>query len=131
MFVNFEQALHAELTTINNLNQKVFPLFAPEDTNAPFLIYQKLRVDFIKTFDGTTTTREGRFELDIITATYSDLQVLLADVKNKLVSFESRTIGTNGPFVQAITIENITEIFEEEVEFHRANIEFKTYFVEV
>lgn len=129
--MDFEQAIRSELSTISNLNTKIFPLFAPENTSPPFLIYQKTRLDLIKTMDGTTKLRDARYEVDIISKTYDQLQDLIADVKAKLISFEGRVIGTSGPFVQSMTIENVVEIFEDMPEFHRVNFEIRTFFMEV
>lgn len=129
--VDFEQALRSELSQINSLYTKIYPMVAPEATNTPFLVYSKSRVDLIKTLDGTSKTRDGNYEIDIIDATYTDLQVLFLAVKDKLVSLEGRQIGDNGPLVQMITIDSITEVFEDVPKFYRINIEFRAFYTEV
>lgn len=126
--MNFEQALRAELITISGLSNKVFPMQAPEGIATPFVIYQKSMTEYIKTMDGTTGTRMGRYEIDILAITYSDLQSYLVAVKNKLISFENRFIGTGGPFVQSVMIENLIELFEDRVKFYRANFEIVFYY---
>lgn len=129
--MDFEQAMRVELATVTNLNAKIFPLSAPENTNTPFLVYQKTRLDLIKTMDGTTKLRDARYEVDLISKTYDQLQELINNVKTKLISFEGRTIGIAGPYVQSMTIENVVEIYEDQPEFYRVNFELRTFFMEV
>lgn len=129
--MDFEQALRSELSQIDILFTKIFPMAAPESTNTPFLIYSKSRVDLIKTLDGTSKTRDGNYEIDIVDDTYADLQIVFQDVKDKLVSLEGRQIGVNGPMVQMITIDSITEVFEDVQKYYRINIEFRAFYTEV
>lgn len=126
--MDFESALRAELASITELTNKVFPLAGLEGTETPFVIYAKSNTDFIKTMDGTSTTRHGRYELNLISNTYANLQSLLVSVKNKLISFEKRVIGTSGPFIQSVVIENINELYEEQVKFYRAYFEIRFYY---
>lgn len=126
--MNFEQALRSELILVTNLSNKVFPLNVPEGVSAPFLIYSKANTDYVKSMDGTSTTRVGRYDLDIVTPTYTGLQDLIIAIKNKILTFEGRVIGTLGPFVQSVIIDNIVELFEEKVMFYRANMEIRFYY---
>lgn len=126
--MTFEEALRSELITLSNLSNKVFPVFAPEMTSSPYVTYQKTNINFIKTMNGTSETRFSRYELDLIAQTYSELQNLTMTVKNKLISFEGRIIGTNGPFVQSVVIENVIEGYEQLPKLYRSNIEVLFYF---
>jgi hypothetical protein len=42
--MTFEEALRAELVTVENLSNKVFPLYAPKETAAPFAVYKKSNI---------------------------------------------------------------------------------------
>lgn len=126
--MDFEQALRAELVPLSNLANKVFPLFAPEGTTPPFIVYQKIRTDYVKTLDGTQTKRDGWYEFDILAPTYSELQTQYTQLVTKLKTFTGRTIGTNGPFIENVTIENAVELYENQVDWHRMNMEVKFYF---
>jgi hypothetical protein len=126
--VNFEQGLRNELITISNLNNKVFPMIAPELTSSPYLIYSKTKVEYIKTFSGTQTTRAAVFEFDLLAQTYTLLQDLIVDVKNKLISIENRNIGSTGPFIESVHIDNLIEMYENLPKLYRANIEVSFYF---
>lgn len=126
--MDFEQALRAELITLSNLSNKVFPMFAPEQTPTPFVIYQKSNVELLGTLDGMSKTRMARYEFDVVSQTYDTLQQTLNNVKNKLVTFQGRTIGINGPFVQAVIVDNVIELFESDPKLVRANMEVRFYY---
>lgn len=126
--MDFEQALRAELITLTNLSNKVYPLFAPEGTLPPFVVYQKIRTDYVKTLDGTQTYRDGWYEFDLLATTYSDLQSKYVALIEKIKSFTGRNIGTGGPFIQNVTVENVVELYENQADWHRMNIEVKFYY---
>lgn len=128
--MDFESALRTELATISGLSGKVFPLAAFEGTESPFLIYNKSYTDYFRSFDGTSTTKRGQYELDVIAGTYAALQTLIKAVKLKCASFEQRVIGGSGPYVQSTMIENITEIYEPQPKFYRANMEITVFYEE-
>jgi hypothetical protein len=126
--MDFEQALRAELATLPGLTNKVFPQFATEGTKPPFIVYQKYRTDYVKTLDGTQFLRDGFYEFDILTPTYASLQQNYTSLVTLLQSFVGRNIGTNGPFVQNMRIEDVVENYERQMDWHRMNVEVKFYF---
>jgi hypothetical protein len=126
--MDFEQSLRAELVTVTNLSSKVFPLFAPEGTSPPFVAYQKTRTNYTKTMDGTQSLRDGYYQFDLLATNYAALQTLYTNVVEKLLSFRGRTIGTNGVYVQNVTIENAVELYEPLPDWHRMHLEIKFYF---
>lgn len=128
--MDFESALRTELASISGLTSKVFPLAAFEGTESPFVIYSKSFTDYFRSFDGTGNMKRGQYELDVIAGTYAALQTLIKAVKLKCASFEGRVIGVSGPFVQATMIENITEMYEPNPKFYRANIEITVFYEE-
>lgn len=128
--MEFEQALRTELASISGLNNKVFPVVAPDGTVPPFLVYYKASGGLIKTLSGTTKMRNGMYEIDILAKTYADLQTTFNAVKAKCLSFAGRTVGTSDILVQDVTIENFIELFEGEVKWYRINFELRFYFNE-
>lgn len=126
--MDFEQALRAELATLPNLVNKVFPQYAPEGTKPPFIVYQKYRTDFVKTLDGTQLRRDGFYEFDILAPTYADLQQRYNSLIALLQSFVGRQIGNNGPFVQNMRIEDAVETYEQKLDWHHMSVEVKFYF---
>lgn len=126
--MDFEQALRAELITLTNLNNKVFPVFAPEQTPTPFVVYQKTDVELLKTMDGTSKTRIGHYDIDIVAGNYTALQDLILLVKNKLIGFQSRVIGASGPYIQSVIIDHVLELYEEAPKLVRANFSVRFYY---
>lgn len=126
--MDFEQALRAELATLTGMVNKVFPLYATEGTKPPFIVYQKYRTDFVKTMDGTQLLRDGFYEFDILAPTYANLQQIYTSLVTLLQSFVGRNIGTNGPFIQNMRIEDAVELYERDLDWHRMNVDVKFYF---
>jgi hypothetical protein len=123
--VDFEQALTAELESISGLGGKVFPLNATEGTKPPYLIYVTSEGLRDKTLDGYLESREIDYELNILSATYTGLKPLITEVISKILSFQSRVIGTNGPYVQNVTYEEPVELYEAQVNWYRCNIQIR------
>lgn len=121
--MNFEQALTAELEQIEGLMDKVFPLNAEEGTKAPYLIYFGSEGLEDKTLDGYLDSKEVDCELNIMQYSYSGLKYLTKQILSKLKSFQSRTIGEQGPFIQSVSYQKPVEIYEKEVDLYRCVIE--------
>jgi hypothetical protein len=126
--VSFETALRDELFTIPELAGKVHPLNAPEGTKAPYLVYLSSEGLQDKTLQGYLATKEVSCELNILHSSYANLKALTANVLTVLRSFQSRTIGTNGPYIQDITYEEPVELYEELIKQYRCNINIQVYF---
>jgi hypothetical protein len=129
--MTFEEALRAELITIEELNNKVFPLKAPEGTEAPYLIYVSSEGRNDKGLDGFYNSKEVQIELNIIHDRYSRMKALSRLVVNKLKNFEKRHIAETGPFIQEVTFENDgVELYEHEVDLYRTVLDLRFYFEE-
>jgi hypothetical protein len=126
--MDFEQAFHAELSSITGLQGKVFPAYVPESITPPFLIYYKSLGEIIKTLDGTSQTRNGLYEVDLLAKNYSEIQQLFEAIKAKVLSFVGRTVGGSNIYVQDVTIESFIELFEDKVKLYRMNAEIRIYF---
>ncbi|MCV4233307.1 DUF3168 domain-containing protein [Virgibacillus sp. LDC1] len=126
--MNFEEALAFELETIPRLKGKVYPGFLPGKT-APYLVYLSspgLRTKQLGS--GYLVGREVSPTLNIITTKYSDLKPLSDQVVDIILSFQGRKIGVDGPYIQEVTYQEPTELYESEPNLYRCVIEFQVYF---
>ena len=64
--MTFEEALRTELITIKELNEKVFPLTAPEGKEAPYLIYVCSRGQNDKALGGFQKSKSVSVEINVI-----------------------------------------------------------------
>lgn len=129
--MSFEGALVVELKTIAALNNRIYPLTAPEtsfDLTQPYLIYGSSEGLRTKEMGGYQTGKTVRGELNVIAPKYADIKSITASVVDKLVSFEGRTIGTGGPFIQEIIYGEPVELYEEAPKLYRCVIDFEVYF---
>jgi hypothetical protein len=123
--MNFEEAFRAELSTITELTNKVYPLNATEGVKAPYVIYMPGEGLQDKTLEGYLASKEVECEINILHDSYGNLKSLAKQVLSKVISFQSRMIGDNGPFIQNVTYEKPVELYESQVFLYRCVIDLK------
>jgi len=129
--VTFEEALRTELITIEELNEKVFPLTAPEGTEAPYLIYVCSRGQNDKALDGFQKSKSVSVEINIIHERAAQMRALARQVKTVIMGMEKRRIANEGPFIEEVIFENEgTELYEHEVDLYRCVFDLTFYFEE-
>ncbi|MCP8969723.1 DUF3168 domain-containing protein [Ectobacillus ponti] len=125
----FEEALRAELSALDGLNNKVFPLNATEGTAPPFVVYVSNNGVQDKTLSGYLSTREVECEINIIHGTYSSMKALSQQVLEKILSFQGRIIGgQNGILIRNVTYHSPVELYESEILCYRSVLEVKFRF---
>ncbi|RSD21075.1 DUF3168 domain-containing protein [Mesobacillus subterraneus] len=126
--MDFEEALTAELTMIEGLANKVFPLNAKEGTLPPYIVYLSSEGLQDKTFDGYLLFKEVECEINILHSTYREMKDLTKVVLGKILSFQGRTIGEGGPRIQNLSYEKPFELYEKEIKQYRSVIDVKFKF---
>lgn len=119
--MTFDEILRSELINVTNLN-KVYPLIAPKNEDAPFLVYRKGITEFSKTMQGYEMRYDSNYNIVIIAKTYSALQTLEIDVVNKLVSLLGQTISS--VLIRGVTVSVQGNEYIEEVDWYRSDINF-------
>jgi hypothetical protein len=128
--LNFEEALTFELEQVPKLSGKVYPGFQPGKT-APYLVYLSspgIRTKVLS--DGYLSSKEVSATLNVVTSKYSELKTITNSVVERLVGFQGRKIGNDGPFIQEITYEEPIEFYEELPNLYRCAIDIQVYFKE-
>lgn len=129
--MTFEEALRTELITIEELNEKVFPLTAPEGTEAPYLIYVSSRGRHDKSLEGFQKSKSVSVEINVIHDRASKMRALARQVKIVIMDMEKRRIAETGPFIEEMIFENEgTELYEHEVDLYRCVFDLTFYFEE-
>jgi hypothetical protein len=124
--MTFGEALRAELINVVELNNKVFPLVAPKDTKAPYLVYRRGVTEYDKTLGGISRLKtNGIYELVLIADNYSDIERMSGSAVDKLVSFLGREVGDSDIKVRNITVKVIGDSYEPEIEKYRCDLEIK------
>ncbi|GJM84317.1 hypothetical protein HMSSN139_68130 [Paenibacillus sp. HMSSN-139] len=128
--MDFEEALSAEIESISGLRGKVFPVFIPGKP-APYAVYLSSPGLRDKTLNnGYLHSKKVGVSLNIVASKYEQLKPLLNAALNKLISFEGRVIGTDGPYIDELTYEQPVELWEDEPKLYRGLIEFEVYYRE-
>lgn len=127
--MDFEQALCAELQAIPVFQNKVFPQFAEENTEPPFIVYISSDGEKIQTLDGYTDLNELSFEIHIISKTYEELKGLSKAVLDRIKSFFGRPIGgQEGLFIKSISHVEPIEDFQQDQNFHKSTFTARVRF---
>lgn len=127
--MDFEAALTMELKTIPDIQNRVYPLNAPEKTISPFILYTSSEGKRTNTItDGFLVDRSVQGEINVVAPKYSSMKQVARQVIGQLVSMNQRVIGNGGPYINEMTYEEPIELFEHEVSLYRCVIGFKTYY---
>lgn len=128
--MSFEDALKAELSQTTKLKSKVFPLNARMGIVPPFLVFVSTEGVRDKTLKGYLTTKEVSVELNILSTTYQEMKEITRLVLDKIISFQERTIGESGIFIQEVSYSSPTELYENELKSYRSLLEVTFKFKE-
>lgn len=127
--MDIEQGLRSELITISGLENKVYPLTAPEDTNPPYAVYTLTGTERVKTLNGYDGALWSTFQIDVIHSTYSGLKTLMDSILAKLKGL-TRNIGGTGPYIQNTDILTEFETYEHESNLYHGIIECRFFYSE-
>jgi len=117
--MTFEEALREELAKVSGLNNKVFPLTAPEKTPTPYLIYVSSEGRNEKYLEGYGKNIIKEVEINIIESRYSTLKSLAKLVKTQIENLEQTNLTTN-IFIEEINFDNFSpDLYEREVHLYR------------
>ena len=123
MFI--EEVLVKELKII--LENKIYPINAPEGTLLPYLTYQANNGENLRSIDGNySNVFNSNFDVDLYCKTYSELKVKTELVLKTLKGIWNKTV--DGIYIQAIRVGEPTELYEHEVNCYRSNVEIQIFY---
>lgn len=129
--MDLEQGLKIELSTIKGLNNKVFPLSAPEGTAVPYLVYSLSGADRTDELtSGFAALVGGRYQLNIFHLNYGSLKAIMHSAVSSLKGLQNRNMAGSGPYVQQLTIEDEHEIYEPETRLYNGIIDIMVFYEE-
>lgn len=127
--MDFEAALTMELKTIPDVQNRVYPLNAPENAPSPYIIYTSSEGARTNTVtDGYLSDRMVQGEINIVAPKYAIMKQVTRKVIDLLIGMNQRKIGVDGPYINEMTYEEPTELFEHQVSMFRCVIGFRTYY---
>ena len=124
-----EKALRYELNKISELENKIFPMNAPEGQKPPYLVYIT-RKKLLKDLDGVTEDRECYLILNVLCSSYSQMKDITKKIEGVIIKFPLKSIGKENLYIQDIDFADITENYEEQLKLHRGIIPFTVYYKE-
>lgn len=124
-----EKALRYELNKISELENKIFPMNAPQGQKSPYLVYVT-RNKHLKDLDGVTDDRECYLLLNILCSSYSEMKYITKKIEDMISNFPLKSIGEENLYIQDIDITDISESYEDQLKLHRGIISFTIYYKE-
>lgn len=124
-----EKALRYELNKVSELENKIFPMNAPEGKKPPYLVYIT-RKKPLKDLDGVTEDRECYLILNILCSSYLEMKDITKKIEDIIIKFPLKSIGNENLYIQDIDITDISESYEEQLKLHRGIITFTVYYKE-
>ena len=108
-------------------NNKVYPVNAPKDTSLPYITYQASNGENLRSIDSNySNVFNSNFDIDLYCKTYGELKVKTELVLKSLKGIWNRTIKSI--YIQAIRVGEPTELYENEVDCYRSNIEIQIFY---
>lgn len=124
MFI--EEALMYELSSIQGLQRKVYPIVAQQATTVPYLTYRLNTGEIVRNLLSHDSLKMSNYQLDFFHSTYANLVSLRRLVINKIKTWERTNLGGTGPYIQACTIEEEPiETYDDETELYQCTIEIQ------
>ena len=124
-----EKALRYELNKVSEIENKIFPMNAPEGQKTPYLVYITSK-KHLKNLDGVTENKECYLILNVLCSSYSQMKDISKKIEVIITKFPLRTIGEENLYIQDIDLSDITEDYEEQLKLHRGIIPFTVYYKE-
>lgn len=106
----------------------VFPANIPEGASKPLLVYARINTSKVKTLKGYTGNESLSYMLSVMAVKNGDMMKIRDKVEALLISFSKTPIGEENIFVEDVTINNITETWENELKVNRGIIDFTIYY---
>lgn len=124
-----EKALRYELNKVSVLENKIFPMNAPEGQKPPYLVYITSK-RLLKDLDGVTENKECYLILNVLCSSYSQMKDISKKIEDIIIKFPLKSIGAGNLYIQDIDITDISESYEEQLKLHRGIITFTVYYKE-
>ena len=112
-----EEFIIAALAQSPELKNRIYPLFAPDKTPAPYCVYMQSSLDEYEGLDGWYGLFEAEYEINILHKTYRGIKVITAEIIQPLKDLEG------GSGIERVRIdEEISEIFINEVGLYQKSV---------
>lgn len=126
--MNFEEALVYELKTIGGLENKVFPLTAPDNEEPPFVVYVSSEGEQTQTLEGYHDLTSVTCEIHVVAGSYESLKGYSKLVIDKLQTFYGRPIGEGGPVIKYLGMGEPVEGKEADKDYNYSSFDIHVRF---
>jgi hypothetical protein len=89
---------------------RVYPLQAPQNATAPFIVYQRISSRRVRSVDGPSGLAQPRIQVDAYAATYAGAKALASAIRTALDGYRGTVAGVR---VGAIALVSDTDFLED------------------
>lgn len=129
---NIEEALFARLSTFAGLTAligtKIFPLRAPDDFSAPFVIYQKITGKREQSHEGDSSLVHPRIQYSCWGINYGSAKLVSRQVVKALHAFKGVVSGVD---IQFVEVDSEVDTFDEDTKLYRVLVDVIVWHREV
>lgn len=125
--MSIETALYARLSGFAGLTAvvgaRIYPNIAPPDADAPFVTYQRVSGERLRSLGGAIGYAMPRFQLDAWAGRYATAQAVAAQLRAALVDYT----GTpdSGTVIHSVMLENDQDLYDDGAKLHRVSLDFR------
>lgn len=119
----FYALLSQEAAISGLVGSHIYPLRAPEDIVAPFIVYQKISGIRWRSLGGPSGMAQTRIQIDAYAASYAGAKTLAESIRIALDGYRGTVLGVR---IGAVTLENDQDLLEEDIDpvLHRVTMDF-------
>ncbi len=123
-----EDALYSYLSTYPGLtaliSDRVYPLKRPQKIKSPALTYQKISCPRLHTFGNDPGMATPRFQFSCFAEDYNTVKNIAEQVRFALQDYSGTMGGVDGVIVGAVNLEDEVDLYEEDAEIFRVDLDF-------
>ncbi|TYP67695.1 uncharacterized protein DUF3168 [Paenibacillus methanolicus] len=116
-----------EFASLPDVGDKLFPLAAPKETVAPYVVYGASPGLPVSTLTGYGSSKSLTVDMNVVASNYGEMKQHSDAALALLISFQGREIGEEGLFIQQLILEEPDEIYEDETRLHKCVISFTVH----
>lgn len=108
-----EYAIHELLSSL--ASGRIYALVAPQDVEAPFIIFQRTSGDRWHSLDNPAGIAQAEIQIDVYSDEYYEMKSLAADVENTIDGYRGTVYYGSGSPQEAVRIAGVTLQSESEI----------------
>jgi len=109
------------------VGRKIYPVIAPQNVVAPYIVVFKVDGPRDHSHDGASHLANPRFQLSVFSTTYSEAKAIAAALQAALEGYTGTMGGAGGVAVNGVFYENETDLYEPDTKLYHIAVDYKMW----